>query len=171
MNTRRLRTLQRCCQLAAVLLLCLAANSAHALCTLVCSCSVSTTNVAFGTINPLSAANTDSTGSVRVTCGGVAGLLIPYRVDIGTGGGSYAARRMNSGANTLAYNVYTDTNRTQIWGNGTGGTQYVSNSILLDLLGLSPAQINWVYGRLPGSQTTALPGVYSDTIAVTLTYY
>ena len=154
------------------LLLWLVAGPAQALCiSPLCSCSVTTTNVVFGNHNPLASSNTDSTGSVRVGCGGVAGLLIPYQIDITRGGGaSYGARRMNSGANQLAYNLYTDNTYLTAWGDGSGGSQSVSSGILLDVLGLSPQQTHWIYGRIPGSQTTAVPGSYIDTITVTVTY-
>ena len=104
-------------------------------------------------------------------CGGVAGLLIPYQIDITRGGGiSYGARRMNSGANQLADNLYTDNTYLTIWGDGSGGSQSVPGGILLDVLGLSPPQTHWIYGRIPGAQTTAVPGGYVDTITVTVTY-
>lgn len=157
-----------------VLLLLLAwAGSARALCLpALCSCGVTTTNVAFGTYSPLAFGNTDSTGSVRVSCGGVAGLLIPFNIAISAGAsGSHAARRMKSGANSLNYNLYTDASYTTLWGDGSASTQLVNAGITLDLLGLSPVQTFYIYGRIPGRQITTVPGLYSDTINVTLTYY
>ena len=60
-------------------------QQAHALCTLVCSCSVSVTSVAFGTYNVFSPTPLTGTGSVDVSCGGVAGLLVPdFIYNIGT---------------------------------------------------------------------------------------
>lgn len=149
----------------------LAAGAAQALCLgPVCSCSVSTTPVAFGSHNPLGGA-TDSTGSVRVNCSGVAGLLIPYSISLSTGGaGGYGPRRMGSGANTLAYNLYSDPTRSSVWGDGSGGSAKLSSSVLLDVLGLSPLQTHTVYGRIPAGQTAAVPGSYADTITVTITY-
>ena len=146
---------------------------ARALCLpALCSCGVTTTNVAFGSYNPLAFGNTDSTGSVRVQCGGVAGLLIPFNLAISAGGGgSYAGRRMSSGGNTLSYNLYTDASYTTIWGDGSAASQIVSSGVTLDVAGLSPAQTFWVYGRIPGRQLTAVPGSYADTINVTLTYF
>lgn len=41
----------------------------------------------------------------------------------------------------------------------------------VDVLGLSLPQTFWIYGRIPGRQPTVVPGVYADTISVTLTYY
>lgn len=146
---------------------------ARALCLpAVCSCGVTTTNVAFGTYSPLAFGNTDTTGSVRVSCGGVAGLLIPFNIAISAGGGgTYANRRMVSGGNLLRYNLYTDASYTTLWGDGSATSQLVNASLLLDLLGLSPPQTFWIYGRIPGRQLTAVPGTYADTISVTLTYY
>ncbi|MFG6429203.1 spore coat U domain-containing protein [Roseateles sp. LYH14W] len=149
------------------------AGPARALCLpALCSCGVTTTNLAFGTYSPLAFGNTDSTGSVRVSCGGVAGLLIPFNIAISAGAsGSYANRLMKSGAHSLAYNLYTDASYTTRWGDGSASTQLVSAGMLLDVLGLSPPQNFYIYGRIPGRQVTTVPGVYSDTISVTLTYY
>lgn len=173
----RVSGLARACHairaIAVAWLLVWAATPAQALCVgPLCSCSVSTTAVAFGNYNPLAAGSTDSTGSVRVSCGGVAGLLIPYRIDLGLGGGaSYGARRMSATGGTLGYNLYTDSTYATIWGDGSGGSQYVTGGILLDVAGLSPAQTHWVYGRIPARQVSAVPGSYTDAITVTLTYY
>lgn len=150
----------------------LLAADANALCTVVCSCNVSTTSVAFGSFNPLAIANTDSTGTVKVSCGGVVGLAIPYQVDLGKGvTGSYAARRMTSTGNPLTYNLYTDNSRTQIWGDGTAGTVTVTGNIGLDIGGTSPPVTYTVYGRIPGAQTSTVPGTYGDSVSVTLTYF
>lgn len=156
----------------ATLALMLCASSAQALCTVVCSCNVSTVPVTFGTHNPLVAAPTDSTGSVTVTCGGVVGLLIPFQIDLGKGGsGTYSPRRMKSGSNTLDYNLYLDTNRSQVWGDGSAGTLSVSGGITLDVLGFSPPVTTTIYGRIPGSQTATKPGSYTDSVSVLVTYY
>lgn len=151
----------------------LSAGGAHALCLpAVCSCTAATTGVAFGSYNPLAFGSTDSTGTVRVSCGGVVGLLIPFNIALSPGSSaSYSGRRLRSGGNTLAYNLYTDATYTTVWGDGSSATQLVSSGVTLDLLGLAPAQVFSVYGRIPGRQTTAVPGSYSDTISVTVTYY
>lgn len=164
-------------RLAATLCLLLAclgwAGPAQALCiTGVCSCTLSTTNVAFGNYSPLAFGNTDTTGTVKVDCGGVAGLLIPFNIAISAGSSaSFANRQMKSGTKTLAYNLYTDASYTTIWGDGTSASQIVSSGVTLDALGLAPTQTFYVYGRIPGRQTTVVPGVYADSINVTLTYY
>ena len=149
------------------------ASPARALCVPgLCTCTLATTNVAFGNYSPLAFGNTDSTGTIKIDCGGVVGLLIPFDIAISAGsGGSYANRRMKSGSNQLAYNLYTDASYTTLWGDGSSATQILSGGVTLDLLGLAPPQSFYVYGRIPGRQITTVPGVYSDTINVTLTYF
>lgn len=158
--------------LLAALLLGLVPLQASALCTLVCSCSVSASPLAFGNVNPLSASPTYASATIRVECGGVAGLLIPYYIDLGAGGGGSAGnRRLANGSNYLAYNLFLDSNYTQVWGDGNGSTVRGSGFLTLDVLGLSPPQTHWVYGRIPGGQTSVKPMTYTDSISVTLTYY
>lgn len=159
-------------RLSLLLVLLAGAPAARALCVSpLCSCSVSTTALLFGAHNPLAGA-TDSSASVRVNCGGVAGLLIPFRIDLGRGGAaSYAPRRLSSGTNTLAYNLYADAGRTSVWGDGTGGSVAVDSSVLLDVLGWAPTRTFTVYGRIGAGQTATVPGSYADSISVTVTYY
>jgi spore coat protein U-like protein len=146
---------------ALALLVLAAPLHASALCTVLCACSASTTSVSFGVYNPLSGSPLDSTGNVRVTCGGVAGLLVPYQIALGKGA---------SGANRLNYDLYTDPAHASIWGDGINeGTQTVSGFITIILLGPTP-QDHTIYGRIPGGQTTVSPGSYSDAVVVTVTY-
>jgi spore coat protein U-like protein len=161
------------CVLALLLLMLAWAGPARALCIpALCTCTLATTNVAFGTYSPLAFGNTDTTGTVKVDCGGVVGLLIPFNIAISAGSsGSYANRQMKSGSNALAYNLYTDASYTTVWGDGGSATQLISAGVTLDLLGLAPAQNFYIYGRIPGRQLSVVPGVYSDTINVTLTYF
>jgi spore coat protein U-like protein len=157
---------------AAFLFAAFGASPAHALCVAVCACGVTTSNVVFGSINPLQATNTDATGSILVSCGGVAGLLIPVTVDISKGSGpSYSARAMSSGANKLQYNLYADSAHTQVFGDATGSTVDGTGNIGLNALGLGPTLTFYVYGRVPGPQPAVVPADYSDAITVTMTYY
>ncbi|SEK61187.1 Spore coat protein U (SCPU) domain-containing protein [Roseateles sp. YR242] len=168
----RLKPLRRLIRL----LLCVsalgAASHAQALCLpALCSCSVVVTNIVFAAYNPMAFGTTDSTGTIKVTCGGVVGLLIPFTVDLGTGGGSsFATRRMASGANTLSYNVYGDSNYTTVWGDGTNSTGRGAGSVTLDAVGLTPGLVFTVYGRIPGRQLTVPPGTYTDSLTITVTY-
>lgn len=148
------------------------ARDASALCTLVCSCTATTTGIVFPTYNPLSSGNVDSVGNVRVACGGVVGLGIPYTVTLSAGtSGSMSNRQMAAGAARLSYNLFISNGYSTVWGDGSGATGTVSGGFALDVAGLAPPQDNTVYGRIPGNQMTVAPGVYADTLVVTLTYY
>ena len=144
---------------------------ALALCTLLCWCTASTGSVAFGVYNPLSASPHDGVGNVRVSCGGVLGLLVPYQValDKGANSSAFSPRKLAGGASRINYDLYADVSRTTLWGDGTGGTQTVDGSVSIVLLG-GTAQDHPVYGRIPGSQTGVPPGSYVDTVHVTVTY-
>ena len=121
------------------------------------SCTATTTGVAFGIYNPLSAAPANSTGGITVNCTLLSGPAVndPITVYLTTGNsGSYAARAMSSGSSTLGYNIYFSAAYQQIWGNGTGGSYY---------------GVATFYGQIPALQDAA-PGSYSDTIVVTVNY-
>lgn len=151
----------------AVVALALAApNCAHAILE---GCDVSATNLAFGVYDPLSAAARDSVGTVIVSCSvTLVGLLVSWDIQLSTGGsGSYASRRMTAGAQTLAYNIYTNPTRTVVWGDGTAGTGRVSETKLL-AVGVTQS-VYAAYGRIPAAQDRP-PGTYTDSIVVTLTF-
>jgi spore coat protein U-like protein len=67
-----------------------------------------------------------------------------------------------STSNTTTYSVYRNSGHSQVWGNTTG-TDTQSGT------GTGSSQSLTVYGRVP-SQTTPPPGIYTDTIVVTVTY-
>lgn len=77
---------------------------------------------------------------------------------------------MASGANHLNYDLYTNSTRTTIWGDGTGSTQVVADSLTVPALFGTSNKDNTVYGRIPGSQSTTRTGSYNDSITVTITY-
>ncbi|MDH0864528.1 spore coat protein U domain-containing protein [Mitsuaria sp. GD03876] len=149
----------------------IASPSAFALCTLLCTCTVTTTSLQFGTYNPLAHADVVSTAKVLVKCGGVVGLAIPLTVYLGPGNGTVASRLMASGANRLQYGLYADPTFTVPLGDGTQGTVTIAGNVDLDLLGLSPGLEYTMFGRIPSRQVTTPPGVYADAIPVTLEFY
>jgi spore coat protein U-like protein len=129
---------------------------------------VSTGGVAFGAYNPLPGAASDTTGSVTLSCNISAGS-VSYTMALTTGGsGSYVPRQMSSGASHLNYNLYLDSARTTVWGDGTGGTQTLSGTS--PIVVPSYTQTDNVYGRILANQQSTPPGSYSDTITVTVTY-
>lgn len=131
------------------------------------ACTVSSSGVAFGTYNPFSSTPTDATGSVVLTCTAGAGSGA-YAVSLSVGGGaSYAARRMASGSNLMAYQVFTNAARSTVWGDGTAGTSTATAGDNRPNVGGSTTLT--VYGRVP-AQLPVAPGGYTDTLTVTVVY-
>jgi spore coat protein U-like protein len=133
-------------------------------------CNVSALTLTFGaydTLNSVSSTTTISLNCVRIQQG--AGGTVAYSIALSAGVGSYAARQMNSGANVLLYNLYTDAPHTTVWGDGTGGSQTV-NGTFTSPPGNQTATLT-LYGLIPGSQNV-VPGTYTTTtpITVTVTY-
>lgn len=145
---------------ALLLALLMLSPSANAL---LASCTTSSTGVAFGSYNPISASPTSASGTVTVSCTGI-GLLVSYTILLSGGGsGTVASRRMNAGASMLPYNVYTSAAYTTVWDNSTG----VSGGFLI---GLGTTSFNHtVYGRILAQQP-ARAGAYSDSLVITVNY-
>jgi spore coat protein U-like protein len=161
---------QRCCRAGLALVALLACAEAVA----VVDCTASTTGVAFGTYDPLSAAPADSTGNVTIVCTYVSGgaAQVAYSVALSAGSsGTYVQRQLQAGAPSLTYNLFIDSARSAVWGDGSAGTSVASGSATI-----GPGVGNGrredsrtIYGRIPAAQD-ALPGVYSDSIVVTLVF-
>lgn len=143
-----------------------APRDADAACAL-CSCTIQATDVVFGDFQPLDNANLDGSGTVMVNCGPV-GLLVSYDLKLTKGAASsYASRYMTSGAYQLPYNLYTTAGHGTVWGDGTGGTGYVSDAWLISLG--HTTMPHTIHGRIPPA-TTARPGSYSDTLVARIEF-
>lgn len=141
------------------------------------TCSVSAVGVSFGSYDPFSPLTTDATGQVIVECGPstltetLVGFSVSYVAALSPGSaGSFQPRRMQSGGSVLDYNLYRDSARSAIWGNGSGGTNTVSGSLgALLPLGQTVSRTHTVYGRIFPQQNIPA-GAYTDTLTVTLTF-
>jgi spore coat protein U domain-containing protein, fimbrial subunit CupE1/2/3/6 len=133
--------------------------------TVVSSCNVSGSTLNFGSsIDPLSASvPLDATSTLTVQCTNT--TLYSVALDAGSNAGgaaNFGARAVKNGSRTLGYQLYTDTGRTTVWGNGTGSSTVAGT-------GSGSNQSLTIYGRLP-SLAGAVPGGYTDTVTVTITY-
>ncbi len=126
-------------------------------------CSISTTQVIFGTYNVFSASPVDSTGTVSYRCNGnVQGLLITITKGHS---GTFQPRTLTKGLEKLSYNLFRDAARTSIWGDFTGGT-----SAFIDLDPPKNENVSLtVYGRVPPAQDISA-GAYSDTVTVEVNF-
>lgn len=135
---------------------------------LVCLCSVSTTNLSFGTYNPTTATPTTATATVSASCISVSipmNATVDLSLSAGTSG-TASGRQMVNGAARLNYNIYQDSGYATIWGNGSNGGQSQSLSIN-NLLNFNAAKT--AYGRIPAHQY-AKQGAYTDPVVVTFTF-
>jgi spore coat protein U-like protein len=130
------------------------------------TCSATAATLAFPNYTPGGGAQTGNT-TISVKCT----KNTPFTVALNVGsttGDAFAQRLMGSGANTLQYNLYTTSGLATIFGDGTGGTGTIAGTGL----GVATANAVQVFGQVPDSATNqaAVPGAYSDTITVTVTY-
>ncbi len=137
-----------------------ASASSSAAATVVASCGVSATNLNFGTIGLLTG-TTDAQGTLTVQCS----ATLPYTVSL-DGGQSGATnptqRKMAFGGASVFYGLYRDAARSLPWGS-TAGINTAAGT------GNGLPQNLTVYGRI-APQTTPMPGTFTDTIVVTVSY-
>ncbi len=127
------------------------------------SATLTTQPVAFPSYNPVNTLPTDGGGTVSVTA--TSGL--PY--SIGLGGGAAPAepmRQLQFGINRLAYNLYLDSARSTVWGEGTP-TGF--DGAVKTATGTGAPQGNSIFARIPPGQN-APAGSYTDNVLVTVTF-
>jgi spore coat protein U-like protein len=103
----------------------------------------------------------DQEGKVAVTCD----KGTTYAVKLGWGGQGEVnkTRNMANGSEKIAYNLFQDANRTQLWGDDA------STGFLKDQKSDGTAKKVPIYARVP-KQATPSPGTYTDNVVVTLQY-
>jgi len=113
----------------------------------------------FGTVFQTLDQNIDSTATLAVTCS----LGSSYTVSLGYGsnsGGTQQRQMQGPGGALLKYGLYENATR-------SGGDSWPSGGVPLTGNG-QPQQLT-IYGRV-SPQTVPAPGVYSDTVVVTVSY-
>lgn len=127
------------------------------------SCSATATGVNFGNYDPQSGVPDDAPGTLSLECNG-GGRSAFATVSLGTGNsGNFASRSMGNGASFLQYNLYADSARAIVWGDGSGGTSTVDVPVNFGLGSRT------IYGRIPSGQMVSA-GAYSDLIVVTIDF-
>jgi spore coat protein U-like protein len=133
--------------------------------TVVNSCIVAASPLAFPSYIPTSATATTGSTTLNVTCT----LGAPYTVALSNGSGTGAdatagmsGRKMAGSASAqLGYNLYQDSGYSQAWGS--------TGAYLMSATGTGLQVPLTVYGRIPASQVVAA-GNFSDTINVTISF-
>ncbi len=126
------------------------------------SCSIEGDTLAFGTYTMLDTTDTDATATITVVCNSGAAAKITLGAGSNEDGSTPAAplRRMkDAGTNLLSYQLYTESGRTDIWGDTVGSSvDYDANS-----------QAMTVFGRIAAAQDVPA-GDYTDTVVATITF-
>jgi spore coat protein U domain-containing protein, fimbrial subunit CupE1/2/3/6 len=138
--------------------------------TVVASCTISTTAIAFGNYDPVVANATtpvDANGTVTVACTAGAATTVGMSQGANPTGTSTAAaplRQMASGAvNRMRYDIFQDAARATVWADtGTAGAQAYNATT-------KNATVLSVYGRIPAGQDVST-GAYTDTVTATILF-
>src|SRR4051794_33671627 len=123
------------------------------------ACNVAATALNFGAYTN---ALINATSTISITCTSTTTYTVG--LNAGTATGATVTNRSMTGPSgaLLGYKLFSNSGRTTNWGN-TVGTDTVAGT------GSGVLQSLTVYGQLPANQNV-LPGGYSDTITVTITY-
>lgn len=148
-----------------VLLFSLTGLVAHA-----ATCNVSATGITFSGYDVFSVTPNDSTGTITVVCDWPSPPpptqppLVSVSIGPSPTSGGFNPRQMRhpSRGDLLNYNLFTDTARSTVWGDGTGGTSSVSHRVTRN-----KPWVTTVYGRIPARQNLSA-GLYSETLTVTI---
>jgi spore coat protein U-like protein len=106
-------------------------------------------------------------GALQLTARCTDGL--PYTVGLSAGqvaGNTIADRRLGldgTGPGLIAYQLYLDSARSQVWGDGATGAVHGDT-------GTGTDQAITVYGRVPAGQPLPPGGTYRDTVTATIVY-
>jgi spore coat protein U-like protein len=115
------------------------------------ACTVSASDLAFGSYSATDVAPLDSLSTITVTCSNGHG----YDVDVGA---TPEARTMaGPSASVLNFGMFSDAARSTAFA-------------VVGASGSGAAQAHTVYGRIPNGQFGANPGAHSATVTVTVTY-
>jgi len=137
-------------------------------------CTITTGSLAFGAYDPVTAnaatgADLLATGSSAVSVQCTRGTSPAPTISLGAGlyPSSSFNRRMASGSNRLAYQIYTSSARTTVWGDGTAGTS--TQSVATPVSSMLTTQAFTAYGKIAKGQDVAV-GAYTDTVTATVNF-
>lgn len=139
------------------------------------TCTPTNNSILFGNYNPLGTAVVDSTASFVVTClnTGNQNEVVDFAVALS----GQALRQLAPAAGTdrINYNVYTNTLRTTVWGDGANGTATLIGTLTVAKKSSASTAPIFYYGRItPGQDVSATasgsaPSTYSQSLTMTVT--
>jgi spore coat protein U-like protein len=137
--------------------------------TIVASCTIGASNLAFGSQSVL-AADVDSSSTISVVCTNTT----PYSVGLDNGlnysGGTRRMKDTGAGTTYVNFGLYTDSGRSNAWTTTSSAASCTGGANTCALgTGNGTTQNITVYGRIP-AQTTPAPATFNDTVTATITY-
>ena len=123
-------------------------------------------NIDFGTLSApgsvIDVSSSESAGSIVLTC--TPGMSVTISIDYGLNGGSSSQRYLALDNESLAYQLYQDAARSQVWGSSADGLAKTVASFPETTTRYT------VYARLNAVDSLPSAGIYTDTVVVTLSY-
>jgi spore coat protein U-like protein len=127
------------------------------------TCTATPSNMVFGSVSPISGAAVQGTATVTVACDWTLISLQP-NAQVCLNLAASSPRQLSNGSNTMQYDLYRDSARTQPWGSTTNGTTPISLSIAKPLIGTTASQSVTYYGLIAANQPTVPSVGNSDTV-------
>jgi spore coat protein U-like protein len=128
------------------------------------NCTITTAPVNFGAYDPVTTNATaplDGIGTVTVTC--TKGAVATVGLALGSNAQGTTRRMSQSASAFLNYELYKDTGRTSVWGNGT------TDSLDIPAAPNRNPRTFTVYGRVAQAQDATV-GSYTDTVVATVNF-
>ena len=130
---------------------------------------LATSEVNFGTVDPLAPANASGNGSISVAC--TKGITISSIVLSQGNNFGGSVRRMSDGnGHYVPYQLFTDRSHTTLWGDGTSATGSALAGGFTASTSASSTQTFSVYGLVRAADEDVPPNAYNDTVDVTVNF-
>lgn len=126
-------------------------------------CTVNVSEISFSEYNPLSAFPVDYSGTIEIYCKKTSNVTVSIGPSPNSGFNPRKMTNAESGE-TLNYNLYTNANRTLIWGDGSQGTSTMRVNVKKN-----STEYLTVYGRVFAGQDVGI-GTYTDNLIVSISY-
>lgn len=132
-------------------------------------CTVSIADMNFGPIDTLDGVPEDTVSEVSILCDSIApeatAVTLCGNIRAGSGGASSGVRQMQSGADVLLYNLYSDAARSIPWGAYDAPELGEPRTIRLPVAGATASGTFDLFGRVFADQPTASTGSYVSSFS------
>jgi len=136
--------------------------------TVTASCTINTATLTFPSTagTALTSAAVTANTTVSVTCTSSS----PYAIGMGQGNNYASGNRMASGGSYLPYGLYVDSGYTYPWTTAASNSSCTTANDCYLGTGTGSAQSVPIYGQVPTTATAPVPGTYTDTVLMTITF-